>query len=365
MPGHAAPAKPPSPQRPSWEQVDAQESLVTSEDVLYGVASVLEHFIARSEQQGKPMPTAFDGQLGAPGASVYAFLEHIMNSGLCSKECFIMALVYGERILQKHRDFTISRNNVQRFVLISVLVGSKILDDFYCRNMYYAMAGGLEKAELNALELKLCDLLNFDLNVQPEEFGMYRDSLIRRADANAVQAQAQADVQAAAAAVAAAATADAERAAVSAAVAQQFAMPPANVGAAQIDQFMAAPAWTAEVLPAPAVPMASAIPQAAAPAPSWRDAVMQQAPLVPQPLKQVQHHQQPQTAAYQHPAFACGYADPLGAARAWFGSGQGYAPNGAVRTLPPHAAPMVAPMIPHNVEHHVSSANMWAQQLHV
>ena len=47
--------------------------------------SVLEHFIARSEQQGKPMPTAFDGQLGAPGASVYAFLEHIMNSGLCSK----------------------------------------------------------------------------------------------------------------------------------------------------------------------------------------------------------------------------------------------------------------------------------------
>lgn len=38
MPGHAAPAKPPSPQRPSWEQVDAQESLVTSEDVLYGVA---------------------------------------------------------------------------------------------------------------------------------------------------------------------------------------------------------------------------------------------------------------------------------------------------------------------------------------
>lgn len=93
-----------------------------------------------------------------------------------------MSLVYGERILQKHKDFTISQSNVHRFVLTSVLVGSKILDDFYCRNMYYAMAGGLSKADLNGLELKLCDLLDFELNVQPEEFALYRDSLIRRSD---------------------------------------------------------------------------------------------------------------------------------------------------------------------------------------
>lgn len=180
----------PSPQRQvevDWVEVDHQESMVSSEDVLFGVASVLEHFIARSEKAGRIQPTAFDGPLVTPGQGVHAFLDHIMNCGLCSKECFIMSLVYGERILQKHPDFTISRNNVHRFVLISVLVGSKILDDFYCRNMYYAMAGGLCKADLNALELKLCDLLDFELNVQPEEFTLYRDSLIRRSECAAAQ----------------------------------------------------------------------------------------------------------------------------------------------------------------------------------
>lgn len=91
-----------------------------------------------------------------------------------------MSLVYVERILQRHQDFRISRQNVHRFVVSSVLVGSKILDDFYCRNVYYAMAAGLTKAELNQLELKLCDLLDFDLHVQPSEFSLYRDSLIRK-----------------------------------------------------------------------------------------------------------------------------------------------------------------------------------------
>lgn len=344
MPGHSA-AKPPSPQRPSWEQVDAQESMVSCEDVLYGVASVLEHFIARSEQQGKCVRTPFDGPLGAPGASVHAFLEHIMNSGLCSKECFIMSLVYGERILQKHHDFTISRNNVQRFVLISVLVGSKILDDFYCRNMYYAMAGGLEKSELNALELKLCDLLNFDLNVQPEEFAMYRDSLIRRSDgAAAIAATAAAEPQAFTAADA------------SAALAQQFAMPPPAIVAPAVDQLMTAATWSLAASPPPAVAVnVAAVPTAAAVHPPWQDAMMQ--PL-PQPQPQ-------QPASYQHQgAFACGYADPLGAARAWFGSGSGLTHDGSMLTLPAHTAPMVAPMMPHPA-HHVSAANMWAPQLHV
>lgn len=151
---------------------------MSSEDVLHGVAMVLEHFIARSDKT-TPLPTVFDGPEEAINGSVRALVDHIMHSGLCSKECFIMSLVYGERILQRHPEFVINRRNVLRFVLVSVLVGSKILDDFYCRNVYYAMAGGISKAELNDLELQMCFLLDFDLNVEPEEFALYRDSLIR------------------------------------------------------------------------------------------------------------------------------------------------------------------------------------------
>jgi len=316
--------------------------MVSSEDVLFGVASVLEHFIAQAEACGKlACPSPFDGPLAAPDTSVHAFLEHIMNSGLCSKECFIMSLVYGERILQRRPGFTINKTNIHRFVLTTVLVGSKILDDFYCRNMYYAMAGGLGKAELNALELKLCDWLSFDLNVEPEEFAVYRDSLIRRSAsvAAARAAAASANVLVSAAAAAAAAH--------NAAAAQQFTlgMPPANVVIPQpsslatmplpLESFgkplLAAP-WSALLQPPAAAPFMPAI-----------EAI----PPVPQ---QQQHSKQ-----YQHPAFACGYADPLGAARAWFGSG--------MMAVQPHSAPLAPLMPPQAVS--MAAASMWAPQLHV
>ena len=55
--------------------------------------SVLEHFIVQSELSRKPTKaTPFDGPLAAPGTSVHAFLEHIMNSGLCSKVSLVVSL---------------------------------------------------------------------------------------------------------------------------------------------------------------------------------------------------------------------------------------------------------------------------------
>jgi len=381
MPG----AKAPSPQRPSWADVDAMESMVSCEDVLFGVASVLDHFIVQSELSGKPGgPTPFDGPLAAPGSTVHEFLEHIMNSGLCSKECFIMSLVYGERILQRRADFTLNRNNVHRFVLTSILVGSKILDDFYCRNMYYAQAAGLEKAELNALELTLCDWLNFDLNVEPEEFAVYRDSLIRRSASVAAQA---------AAAAAAAATT------LMATVPQQFALvlPPVSLAAAPLQHtFEAMPLpiesfgkppqqqqqqqqqmeqqthWSAE----PPPPPASVAPPAAAHLGTvagmqqhqqlWLDAIpplAQQQQQMQQQMQlqqlQLQQQQQQLPVPQQHSNFSCGYVDPLGAARAWFSSGT--ASYGSMMSAPPAQA--LAPLMPHQA---VSmSASMWAPQLHV
>lgn len=151
---------------------------VSQNEILQGVANVLEHFIACSDKllSSQIRATSFDGP-EIPDLKVQLYLEHIMRSGLCSKECFIIALIYGERLLQRHKDFVISRRNVHRLLLVSTLVASKILDDFYCRNEYYATAGGLSCQKLNDLELKLCFLLDFDLNVDVEQFQKYCDFL--------------------------------------------------------------------------------------------------------------------------------------------------------------------------------------------
>lgn len=162
-----------------WPGVDTSD--ISCEDILAGVAGVLEHFVSASADAaaacGKPpAPTAFDADEILP---IRSYLYRLARGGLCSKECFVIALVYGERILQSHPDFVISGRNVHRLILVSLMLASKVLDDFYCRNVYYANAGGIPVSVLNDLELTLIFMLDFDVQVQPEEFNLYRDSLRR------------------------------------------------------------------------------------------------------------------------------------------------------------------------------------------
>lgn len=150
---------------------------VSQEDIIYGVVGVLEHLIAKSDQAVSITKSDFDQR--DIGISIGNFLDHIVTSGLCSKECYIIALIYGERMLQRNDGFQITRRNVHRLMLVSLLLASKMLDDFYCRNMYYATAGGITLEALNALELKMCFMMGFNLNVSVDEFELYRDSLRR------------------------------------------------------------------------------------------------------------------------------------------------------------------------------------------
>lgn len=150
---------------------------VSQEDIIYGIVGVLEHLIAKSDQADSITKSDFDQQ--DIGISIGNFLDHIVTSGLCSKECYIITLIYGERMLQRNDGFQITRRNVHRLMLVSLLLASKMLDDFYCRNMYYATACGITLEALNALELKMCFMMGFNLNVSVDEFELYRDSLRR------------------------------------------------------------------------------------------------------------------------------------------------------------------------------------------
>mmetsp|Transcript_16970 Transcript_16970/g.44189 ORF Transcript_16970/g.44189 Transcript_16970/m.44189 type:complete len:326 (+) Transcript_16970:463-1440(+) len=150
---------------------------IPAEDIVAGVASLLEHFVVTAAASAAPpKPTAFDGD---ETLCVRDYCYMLARAGIFSKECFILALVYGERVLQAHPDFTISSANVHRLILISAMVASKVLDDFNCRNVYYARAGGLSIQVVNELELTLVFMLDFNVQVKPEEFGQYRDTLKR------------------------------------------------------------------------------------------------------------------------------------------------------------------------------------------
>lgn len=95
--------------------------------------------------------------------------ERALDTGLCSSECFIIAFIYAKRLASKH-DGVLNLQNLLPSFLVSLIVASKFLDDFYCRSAYFSAVGGVPVKVLNDLELQLCFLLDFNLSVSKEEF---------------------------------------------------------------------------------------------------------------------------------------------------------------------------------------------------
>ena len=100
----------------------------------------------------------------------------------CSKECFILALVYIDRLIQRN-SFLLTDLNVHRVVVTAVLLAAKFFDDAYYNNAYYAKVGGVLVSEMNALEVEFLFKIDFGLRVPPEVFERYRAELLSHSSA--------------------------------------------------------------------------------------------------------------------------------------------------------------------------------------
>ena len=94
----------------------------------------------------------------------------------CSNECFVLALVYIDRLIQRN-NFLLTELNVHRVVITAVLLAAKFFDDAYYNNAYYAKVGGVLVSEMNGLEVDFLFRINFSLHVTPELFHKYRAEL--------------------------------------------------------------------------------------------------------------------------------------------------------------------------------------------
>jgi hypothetical protein len=95
----------------------------------------------------------------------------------CSNECFILALIYIDRLIQRN-NFLLTELNVHRVVITAVLLAAKFFDDAYYNNAYYAKVGGVLVSEINGLEVDFLFRINFSLRVTPDEFDKYRAELL-------------------------------------------------------------------------------------------------------------------------------------------------------------------------------------------
>lgn len=151
------------------------------------LAAVLERLVSANSPSTNPTSshevTKFHA-LKAPGISVLQYLERIHKYASCSTECFILALIYIDRLIQRN-SFILSELNVHRVVITAVLLAAKFFDDAYYNNAYYAKVGGVQISEMNSLEVEFLFRINFSLYVTPEVFHKYNAELLSHAGVGA------------------------------------------------------------------------------------------------------------------------------------------------------------------------------------
>jgi hypothetical protein len=151
------------------------------------LAAVLGNLVAKNDQDaaiaqgegGTPVVTKFHA-LRAPSISIQDYLDRIFKYASCSCECFVLSLIYIDRVIQR-QDFVINSLNIHRIIITSVMLSAKFFDDHYFKNAFYAKVGGVPCSEINSLEVEFLFLINFSLHVSPDNYARYYAELCNHA----------------------------------------------------------------------------------------------------------------------------------------------------------------------------------------
>lgn len=157
--------------------MDSKENDRRARAIVQSLAYVIESMI----QPHDSMPTAYSSRtkfeaFRPPGISVRDYLLRIQKYASCSAECFVLALVYIDRLHQM-QGVSLTELNVHRVLITSVVLAAKFFDDHYFNNAYYAKVGGVPCNEMNELEVEFLIFVNFTLHVSTDTYERYYNEL--------------------------------------------------------------------------------------------------------------------------------------------------------------------------------------------
>lgn len=154
----------------------------TAQAVVPVLSCVLNQLCKRNDTlQVDPKHISKFHALRAPAISVEQYLMRIAKYGACSGECFVLALIYIDRIIQSNPNFVVNSLNIHRLLITSVMLGAKYFDDQYYNNSYYAKVGGVPPTEINSLEVEFLFMCNFTLFVSSDTYQQYYHELYSHA----------------------------------------------------------------------------------------------------------------------------------------------------------------------------------------
>lgn len=145
------------------------------------LSCVLNQLCLRNDQHPDQKSISKFHALRPPAISIKDYLNRIAKYASCSGECFVLALVYIDRIIQSNPSFVVNSLNIHRLLITSVMLAAKFFDDQYFNNAYYAKVGGVPCNEINSLEVEFLFMTNFSLFVGTDTYRQYYTELCNHA----------------------------------------------------------------------------------------------------------------------------------------------------------------------------------------
>lgn len=116
--------------------------------------------------------------VSVPEVAIGDYLERLRCFFLCSPECFVLAMIYIDRLVRLYDGKVVLCSlNIHRILVTAVMISAKFFDDVYYSNSFYAKIGGLSLEEMNVLESHFLHLIKYDLYVSPREYERYRHNV--------------------------------------------------------------------------------------------------------------------------------------------------------------------------------------------
>jgi len=196
-PPAVAPPPPPAAQEKVAEALAAKQAeeataaaAAAAAEMALGLAAELERRALRSASSGGEA-TCFCSSRPPP-ISLRDYLARFTGFMGCSHECYVLSFAYIDRLLQRNPAVTVSPRSCHRMLACSLVLAAKFQDDTFYSNKFYAKIAGLSLQEMNKLERRMLELLDYRLVVDLEEFESYRRLLCDAAAAQPTDSQADA-----------------------------------------------------------------------------------------------------------------------------------------------------------------------------
>jgi len=116
--------------------------------------------------------------LTKPSVPILEYAQCLLRHSECSPECLVAALIYMDALVRKYpARLAVNSFTVHRLLLCSLVVAIKNQEDTFYSNHFYATIGGVDKREMNALEIEFLFACDFNLFVSREMYAEYFDQI--------------------------------------------------------------------------------------------------------------------------------------------------------------------------------------------